>query len=204
MALLGRPARVHLPGGELGGAYVGIDAWDDHHPHHPDEALDGHALLWFRDIRPFRCPALAQAVPAWEANLEALLDLIDRVIATPGLTRLALYSDGGDRHPLNAHALWTADHAAVDDAALLWTHGAPDRGLAPLRHPDTPVRQDRLHPWRPEDARLALWHALGRWMDGPGGPVFPEAGPHVGRRGAGVLRMNYPSVLEGFVSVALG
>lgn len=207
VAAVARPARVQLLGGEPGGAYVGIDAWDDDHRHHPDEALDGHAQVWMRDIRPFRYPARPDQVPAWEANLEAVLQLLGLLIAAPDVRRIAVYSEGGDHHPLNAHALWTADgDAAVDDDALLrrlWTVGAPDRGLPPLRSPATPAQDGPLHPWRPREAREALWRALGQWVDGPGGPVFPAAGPDVYRRGAGLLRMSYPCVFEGFVSTDL-
>ena len=193
-----------------GAIRLGVDAWDAGHPQRPDRPIDGDGCIWFQQAGPFVAAlreGYAEADARVEENLEALNGLLLLLIEQIQPERMAVYTDAGFHHPLNAHAVYHPHRAGfVEDLALirrLWREGAPAWRLPPLSDPATPRDGDALHGWRSLEQRTKLWEAVGRLSE-----VVPEArvgevlagqGFDFYERGDGVLLLEYPHMLNAFI-----
>lgn len=194
-----------------GAVRLGVDAWEDGHPQRPDRALDGDACLWFQHAGPFVAAlreGYAEADARVEENLEALNALLLLLIQEIQPDRLAVYTDAGFHHPLNAHAVYHRRRAGfMEDLALirrLWREGAPGWRLAPLADPSTPKDGDTLHGWRSLEQRARLWAAVGEILgqderEGRVGEVLTSGVFDFYERGEGVLLLEYPHMLNAFI-----
>jgi hypothetical protein len=188
-----------------------LSAWSAEFQTMPYPALDGHAELWTtkagiflsRGSNPTRLVLVEQ-------YLEQLTQLLLSLIKTLDPASVVVYTGDGMRHPLNAHALWFPNRAAILDClaliALLWRDGCPAWKLKPLVQPESVNDSWALHEWRTDEQRRTLWQRLAdniehytsvssdtvdRVLSG-GKFDFYEAGE-------GLLLLNYPYFMNGFV-----
>ncbi|MCB9766427.1 MAG: hypothetical protein H6739_42025 [Alphaproteobacteria bacterium] len=194
---------------QLGHLRLGLDAWHPAWAPARDRRVEGDAVVWIPTAGPYVALLGDEADPAVNArveeNLDALTQLIFGVIQATDAVRLAVHTDAGVSHPLNAHAVWVRQKSdMLQDVAFvrqLATDGLPAYQVPALSQAD-PDAELPLHGWRPGARRRALSEAL-RSAGAPG-PKALDRALGSGRfdffdRGEGVFVLEYPHMLNAFM-----
>ena len=118
-----------------------LTAWSSEFETKPYLALDGHAELWTTKAGIFLSQGSNPTrLTMVEQYLEQLTQLLLSLIKALDPASVAVYAGDCMRHPLNAHALWFSNRAAILDRlaliALLWRDGYPVWKLKPLAQPE--------------------------------------------------------------------